>query len=261
MKKLIPLLLFFVALPSWAQRQFDVEVIIFKRAVDAEQTTESWPNELPKIDMSKAGSLNDESYVSSQGAQLLPASQYQLNPQEQQLNAHAGFQVLFHKAWRQGDGGRYASPIFHIRAGRDFSEQFTADGSPRENQGDEVIDGVTEQSVNGPVYELDGKFQVYVEHYLYADLQLDLNEPSVRNVTLEEKELDLAPEDASTDQAQDDTVQVGLMEDVSPIVKEQRFLKAYRMEQKRRMRSGETHYLDHPLLGVIIQVRKVAEQE
>ncbi|MCO4789722.1 hypothetical protein DK293_13990, partial [Vibrio cholerae] len=28
---------------------------------------------------------------------------------------------------------------------------------------------------------------------------------------------------------------------------------------KRRMRSGETHYLDHPLMGVIIQVRRVAE--
>ncbi|MEZ9563487.1 CsiV family protein, partial [Vibrio splendidus] len=44
MKRLIPLLLLFVSLPSLAQRQFDIEVIIFKRAVDAEKVNESWPN-------------------------------------------------------------------------------------------------------------------------------------------------------------------------------------------------------------------------
>ncbi|SDG74503.1 Peptidoglycan-binding protein, CsiV [Vibrio xiamenensis] len=256
MKKLIPLLLFFVALPSWAARQFDVEVIIFKRAVDPEQTAESWPNELPKIDMSNAGSLNDANYVANQGAQLLSPSQYQLNQQEQALKDHAGFQVLLHTAWRQGDGGRYASPVFHIRSGRDYSQQFNADGSLRGGEGSEVIDGVTEQSISGPLYELDGKFQVYVEHYLYADLNLDLKEPSVRNITLEQKDLDLSADNLDST---DDTVQIGMMEDVTPTVKKEEFLKSYRMEQKRRMRSGETHFLDHPLLGVIIQVRKVAE--
>ncbi|MBO0181007.1 CsiV family protein, partial [Vibrio parahaemolyticus] len=30
-----------------------------------------------------------------------------------------------------------------------------------------------------------------------------------------------------------------------------------RMDQKRRMRSSETHYLDNPLMGMIIQVRRV----
>ncbi|NMU76239.1 hypothetical protein HKB17_03900, partial [Vibrio parahaemolyticus] len=34
-------------------------------------------------------------------------------------------------------------------------------------------------------------------------------------------------------------------------------LKSYRMDQKRRMRSSETHYLDNPLMGMIIQVRRV----
>ncbi len=256
MKKLVALLLFFVALPSWAARQFDVEVIIFKRAVDAEQTAESWPNEVSKIDVSNAGSLNDANYMANQGAQLLPASQYQLNPQEQTLKNHAGFQVLMHTAWRQGDGGRYASPVFRIRAGRDYAQKYNPDGSVRGSEGSAVLDGVTEQNIDTPVYELDGKFQVYVEHYLYADVQLNLKEPSMRNVTLEQKDLDLSTENVNN---RDNNVQIGMLEDVTPTVKAEEFLKSYRMEQKRRMRSGETHYLDHPLLGVIIQVRKVAE--
>ncbi|QSA20002.1 hypothetical protein JV197_08680, partial [Vibrio furnissii] len=47
------------------------------------------------------------------------------------------------------------------------------------------------------------------------------------------------------------------LESVSPTVDVESFLKSYRMDQKRRMRSGETHYLDHPLMGMIIQVRRV----
>ena len=34
-------------------------------------------------------------------------------------------------------------------------------------------------------------------------------------------------------------------------------LEQFRMQQSRRMRSGELHYLDHPRLGVIIIARPV----
>jgi hypothetical protein len=34
-------------------------------------------------------------------------------------------------------------------------------------------------------------------------------------------------------------------------------LQPYAFTHKRRMRSGETHYLDNPMMGLIIQVRKV----
>ncbi|GAM76452.1 hypothetical protein JCM19241_3989 [Vibrio ishigakensis] len=56
---------------------------------------------------------------------------------------------------------------------------------------------------------------------------------------------------------ENDNVQAGNMEEVSPKKEVVTYLKSYRMEQKRRMRSGETHYLDHPLMGMIIQVRRV----
>ncbi|WP_367986788.1 peptidoglycan binding protein CsiV [Vibrio sp. NTOU-M3] len=255
MKKLIPLLLFFVAMPTWAQRQFDIEVIIFKRAVNAETTSESWPDSLPQIDMSRAGSLGDANYRSQKGVKLLPKSSYQLNTQEQKLRNHAGFKVLLHTAWRQGDQGRYSAPVFHIRAGRDFSGQFNADGTEKGSVvHSEVLDGITEQTISGPLTELDGKFQIYVEHYLYADVTLDLQAPSVRKVIFEETPV--APSDEIVD-GENSVVQAGMMEDITPSVREERFLKSYRMDQKRRMRSSETHFLDHPLMGAIIQVRRV----
>ncbi len=265
MKKLIPLLLLFVAMPSLAQRQFDIEVIIFKRAVDAEQTAESWPHNPPAINLERSGKLNNASYLETKGARILPLSEYALNDEVKKLQQHAGFDVLLHTAWRQGDQGRFSAPTFHIEAGRDFSSQFNPDGSMVGNDtGNEVLQGITEESIAKPLYELDGKLQIYVEHYLYADIEMDLKAPSIREVKI----LDPQPESEALpelvqplDTEANPVVQVGLMEDVTPTVYKEEFLKSYRIDQKRRMRSTETHYLDHPLMGVLVQVRRVEQTQ
>jgi hypothetical protein len=265
MKKLIPLLMLFIALPSWAGRQFDIEVIIFKRVVNAEKTDESWPNMLAPIQYNNSGYLFSQAYLSSKGARLLPAKSFQLNAQERQLKQHAGFRVLLHTAWRQGDQGKFSSPVFHIRAGKDYSNLFNPDGSERSTSSPAPVTGGTEESVPKPLYELDGKLQVYVQHYLYVDAMFDLKKPSVRDVSVHENPVNLSQD---TDENGNNTnmnhgddsnsnVQLGHLQAISSTVTEQKFLKSYRMDQKRRMRSGETLYFDHPLMGMILQVRKV----
>ena len=254
MKRLIPLLLLFVSLPSLAQRQFDIEVIIFKRAVDAEKVNESWPNAQPKISLERVGSFQDTQYRASKGVKMLPYSEYKLTPQKDKLKQHAGFEVLMHTAWRQGDQGKSSAPVFHIQAGKDFSKQFNADGSEK-GAVTASADGFQEETIDKPLYELDGKLQIYVQHYLYAETTLDLKAPSVREVKLQEQQIEL---DSPVSGAESN-VQVGNLTEISPTVEVEEFLKSYRMEQKRRMRSTETHYLDHPLLGMVIQVRRVAQ--
>lgn len=270
MKALIPLLLLFVSMPTLAKRQFDIEVIIFKRAVTPSQVDESWPNNLPPIDLKKSASFANANYLKKKGATLLPKSAYQLNAQAATLRQHAGYKVLLHTAWRQGDEGSNRSPIFHIQAGKDYSEKFRLDGHERTNDQSsspqnrtsatsnaQPQDGTTadveERNVPKPIPELDGTLQVYVQHYLYVKTDLDLKEPTTQEVVLKDRPLNLemGPDD------QDSDVQLGHLESVSPTKTVETFLKPYRMEQKRRMRSGETHYLDHPFMGMIIQVRKV----
>lgn len=253
MKRLIPLLLLFVSLPSLAKRQFDIEVIIFKRAVDAEKVNESWPNTQPKISLERVGSFQDTQYRASKVVKMLPYSEYKLTPQKDKLKQHAGFEVLMHTAWRQGDQGKSSAPVFHIQAGKDFSKQFNADGSEK-GAVTASADGFQEETIDKPLYELDGKLQIYVQHYLYAETTLDLKAPSVREVKLQEQQIEL---DSPVSGAESN-VQVGNLTEISPTVEVEEFLKSYRMEQKRRMRSTETHYLDHPLLGMVIQVRRVA---
>ena len=255
MKRLIPLLLLLVSMPSLAQRQFDIEVIIFKRAVDAEQVNESWPNSLPEISLERAGSFQNSQFRAKKGVQMLPYSEYELNGEKEKLRKHAGFEVLMHTAWRQGDEGRNAAPVFHIQAGKDYSQSFNADGSEKSAVVTTNAEGIKEETIDKPLYELDGKLQIYVQHYLYAETTLDLKAPSVRELTLQEQQIELD----SPVSGGDSTVQVGNLTEISPTVKVEEFLKSYRMDQKRRMRSTETHYLDHPLLGMIIQVRRVAQ--
>lgn len=254
MRFLIPLLLLCVSMPSWAQRQFDVEVIIFKRTVDAEQTNESWPNKLPEIVIASAGDFQDSEFRQSKGVSMLPSSSYQLLSQKEALERHAGFDVLLHKAWRQGDRGKGSAPIFHIRAGKDYSKTYNPDGSEKQVMAETPIDGITEVSIDNPLYELDGTLQVYVQHYLFVETTLDLKAPSVREITIESTSLE---NNADQLGQVDGNVQLGNLTQVTPTVTVEQFLKGYRMDQKRRMRSGETHYLDHPLLGMVIQVRRV----
>ena len=258
MKKLILLLLFIFSIPGYAaERQFDIEMIVFKRAVNPENVKETWTNSLPDIDLSKAGTFQDIEFTAMKGVSNLPSEQFQLNEQVNKLKKHAGFEVLFHNVWRQGDEGKSRAPVFRIRAGKDFSKQFNINGSQKV-QFTDLTDAngetLTEQTIDKPLYELDGKIQVYVQHYLFLEAELDLKAPSVRDVVLEDKQLDLSTPESN------DTVQIGNLEKISPTIQVEEFLKSYRLGQKRRMRSTETHYIDHPLMGIIIQVRRVPPQ-
>lgn len=296
MKKIIYALILLASWPSFA-RQFDIEVILFKRDVEPSSYQESWPDVLDPINLERAFSYRDKAMMNKNGAFLI--SQYKLNDVYQKLQNHAGFKPLMHVAWRQDDSGASRSPIFHIQAGQDFSDRFVADGrtiadanadlslvpldaptpTPALVEGDENLTPETPAIQSGPILELDGTMQVYVQHYLYVVTELDLkvpgkhefivNTPTEKEVTVEdsiegdvvgisnEENIDVANAELEPTQPLNDNIQLGHLEDVTPETEIKEFLKSYRMKEKRQMRSGETHYIDHPLMGMIIQVRKV----
>ncbi|MGF1869569.1 peptidoglycan binding protein CsiV [Photobacterium indicum] len=277
MKKLIYLLLLAVSWPSFAARQFDVEVILFKRNINPEQVNESWPEQLKQVDMQGALSLEDTAALKAKGVTILPSSQYALDTQYNKLKKHAGFTPLAHIAWRQGDQNQANAPKLYITAGRDFSEQFLPDGRSKKDVEQPTnaisIDSATDSDVgddadakSDSLYQLNGMLQVYVQHYLFLDANLDLREPSRREVIMTKpllesivNEQNAMNTDTATENGIDvnSNVQIGHLQEVKKNIKVEEFLKPYRLSQQRRMRSGEIHYLDNPLLGIIIQVRRV----
>ncbi|UJF17432.1 peptidoglycan binding protein CsiV [Vibrio sp. SS-MA-C1-2] len=306
MKKLVFLLLFFVSIPSFAARQFDVEVILFERNQSPDTLSEQWPEHVAAIDYSQAHTTDDEVYLEEKGVTLLDPSEYQLNEQYQTLEKHAGFKPMLHVAWRQGDEPEANSPVFKFALGNDFSDQFNPDGTVISEQDDnvnksaEVItpsttlndastsdDDSTELAVNPALKELEGTIQVYVQHYLFVNADFNLHQPSEKqtiigstildntapNTTAEEgSNEDLAPvstisdTDAAVvtdnmDNTNSNTVAVGTLQQIENQYKTETFLKSFKFKQNQRMRSSETHYLDNPLIGMIIQVRKVDEEK
>lgn len=288
------MLLLAVSWPSFAARQFDVEVILFKRNINPEQVNESWPEQLKQVDMQGALSLEDTAALKAKGVTILPSSQYALDTQYNKLKKHAGFTPLAHIAWRQGDQNQANAPKLYITAGRDFSEQFLPDGrskkdveqptnaisidSDTNNAGISVVtdnstsllsnsnNDVDADASSDSLYQLNGMLQVYVQHYLFLDANLDLREPSRREVIMTKpllesivNEQNAMNTDTATENGIDvnSNVQIGHLQEVKKNIKVEEFLKPYRLSQQRRMRSGEIHYLDNPLLGIIIQVRRV----
>ncbi len=253
MKKPVSLLLLFLCtLPATAAaRQFDIELIVFKRLVNPDQVEESWPGELPAIDFTDVGSLDDHDYRKRKRVSVRSRSSYQLTGMADKLQQHAGYEVLLHQVWRQGDRGPSSAPKFRLQAGKNYTNQYNPDGSQKvsvvNNDGNDPQEEVPEQLL----YELDGKIQIYVQHYLFLETTLDLNIPGNHEIILTDQQLDLADTESG------DTVQVGNLTQVSPAIQQEHFLKSYRMMQKRRMKSGELHYLDHPLMGIIVQVRRL----
>lgn len=284
MKKLIYLLLLAISWPSLAARQFDIEVILFKRNIEPAQISESWPDQPKPINMKGTISFGNEQTLAAKGITLMPPSQYQLTPQYNNLRNHAGFTPLAHFGWRQGDLSKAIAPKFYISAGKDFSAQYLPDGSSKasmiqspasiEAPVSEVAEmteesgivvttdnqteapGVAEETQitpESPLYELEGKIRVYVQHYLFTEAELDLREPGRREVIVGAEPLDMET-DLLTDSS---NVQIGHLQEVKKKVEVEEFLKSYRLDQKRRMRSGETHYFDHPLMGMVVQIRRI----
>ncbi|PSW07288.1 peptidoglycan binding protein CsiV [Photobacterium lipolyticum] len=282
MKKLVYILLLAVSWPTFAARQFDVEIILFKRNINPDQVSESWPDQLKPLDMRGTMTFGNTDSLAAKGVTPLSPDQYQLTNQYQKLQNHAGFTPLAHVAWRQGDEGKGAAPKFHLVSGKDFSDRYLADGTSkaelRRRQlsapdsthdpelGSDITITIGQEGADtdlatdaadseAPLYQLDGSIQVYVQHYLFADVNLDLREPGRREVIVGTEPL----ESDSIETETETNVQVGHLQEVKKKVEVEEFLKSYRLSQQQRMRSGETHYLDHPLMGMIIQVRRVGE--
>ncbi|USH01255.1 peptidoglycan binding protein CsiV [Grimontia kaedaensis] len=273
MKKLIILLLCVISWPSFAERWFDVEVIVFKRNQNPDTVQENWPDAQPDINLSGAVSVFDKQTLAARGLQVLPKNQWQLNAEYNRLANHAGFKPLAHVAWRQNDGGRGAMPKLRFTAGRNFGDSFYIDGTSKDAPlvtSESAPDGYQPtDKASGPMYELDGFIRVYVQHYLFIETDLALREPGERKVLKEVQAVPLPLDNQVATEVEGITAEGS---DVAPVVEGsaltglqklertysvEKHLNSYAFEQKRRMRSGEIHYLDHPLMGLIIQVTRV----
>lgn len=150
-----------------------------------------------------------------------------LNPVVATLNRSSRYQVIMHLVWRQAMHTRELAKPLHIHGGTDFSGQFPAGvnavTAPR-------IDIVTDQPKQPlPLEQVDGTVTLFVGRYLHVLTDLIYRQPAM-------------PRERNSKDEQ---------------ISESNVLVDYTVRNSRKMRSTELHYLDHPLLGILVQITPI----
>lgn len=160
---------------------------------------------------------------------LLGESEYQLAPELEAMSRSSRYRPLFHQAWVQPVSGRDEATLLKIRGGQNYGEQA----------------------------ELEGYLELYVERYFHltTDLQLIHYTRTDNPFRLidDSQGKGLEPYEGLS-------LQQGppLFRSVSSQSADaERYFVATEsisLQQRRRMRSGELHYLDNPEFGMLILI-------
>ena len=161
----------------------------------------------------------------------LPKEQWDLDVQEQRMRWSRDYRVLYHEAWRQ----------------------------PLHEEGNAVSVVITGGEERGRYSELQGTIQLHASRYLHVAASLWLNgDQQVLPELATEPPPTPLPVDGSWEFAVELDRETYLGHEISELdhASPYPYRGAVLLEAQRRMRSGEQHYLDHPLFGVLIKAER-----
>ncbi|MFT7052720.1 MAG: hypothetical protein ACJAU1_000270 [Psychromonas sp.] len=246
-KLLLPIILLCCAFSaSAAERWFEIEVLLFERNISLDKLTEklSDDNLLLNTDNSisilkSTGSTNpvvisaQQYNKNSNNFILLDSSHLKLSAQRKKLAAHAGFKPILHMAWQMPVKPNSSAKPIHLFGGKNL--------------------GLGSQS--GDKWAIDGNFKIYLNHYLFIDSQFIVSQKTVQQKIKEQPAL---VQNSNILESENGVEIIDLNRETEALDNRQQIvIKEALFDQRRRLRSGEIHYLDHPLMGVIVQIRKI----
>ncbi|HEY4731873.1 MAG TPA: CsiV family protein [Gammaproteobacteria bacterium] len=223
--------------PRW----YEIEIIVFENLNQPSDSSESWPsnpgipdsaNALKLVPADAANTDNNPPQAKSPAitAPALPETyplvtnkDFKLAKQDTLLSDSGQYRPLLHVAWRQPVLSQETAKAVHI-----FSSMMQADGPASSNETLALPpqDGTSIQQnadSTAPLNVIDGTIKIALGKYLHMDMDLLYR----------------------TKAAARDEV------DIFGFRKEEDSPSVFRMQQSRRVRSGEVHYFDHPAFGVI----------
>jgi hypothetical protein len=205
--------------------EYKVEMILFSHqdsqgaGAQRGQDSSSWPH----LDNAAELSLNAE----QSDYRMLSEFDKDLTPVVAILHRSPRYQVIMHLVWRQSMPPRALARPLHIHGGTDFSSQFPA-STAGVNISNSI--GVSEQEqLSPPLEQVDGTVTFFVGRYLHIHTDLIYRQPAV-----------ISERHAENDQIRNSNILVD-----------------YLVRNDRKMRSEELHYLDHPLLGILVQITPI----
>ena len=205
------------------------------RNAQAENQVENWAENQTEnnnsAQINAATSHLDDTQADTSIWQALPREQYILDKVADKLERSGRYRILKHIAWRQPVADKNQAQAIQIYAGRDFSELFPERAYRRVEFGDTVASFDTGQPTSNSVRELAGTVRVVITRYLHVYTDLVYRLPTTNPLALEDA------------------------------WQRQQVLVDYAVNSHRRMRSRELHYIDHPLLGILVEATPIEKDQ
>ncbi|MFC1602150.1 CsiV family protein [Pseudomonadota bacterium] len=233
---------------------YEVEIIVFTRDLHPDSLNEVWPVDPGSPDFGNAQPLQPELAAEIQPAEtmnglsieesdattpsipeggasglpvpvgqrlpvpytLIPKDEYRLKTEFKRLRLNNSLQPVVHLAWRQPVTDPKHAKLLYLQTTETSRNAKTISGFESF--------ATTEEA------DLEGTIRVSVNRYLHVELDLLNRIKQTRRYSPYEQSF----EDGLTQQ---------------PLVDNR-----YRMQARRRMRSGELHYIDHPLMGALVKI-------
>ncbi len=240
----LALLLLALCAPAQAQqdRRYQIDVVVYANTDSAANTAETWPDNLhlryPRDweNLQASGSGEHLSRVTNPHPSFSKALS--------SLRLSSRYRILTQESWIQDLQPRSRAPAILLRGGR----------------------------VVGEHHELEGYIRIALERYLYAETDLWLSRfgSNGGNYYLprqpyREAQQDLLFDEELRDQSFENSPEYAeflrqnpqlLQADNTPPLGAEPVERIVVMKQQRRMRSDELHYIDHPLMGLLIIISK-----
>lgn len=203
------------------ERWYQVEIIVFSRSETASQQ-EVWPKNIQLFYPANLILLKPAETIDTNGFVQLKTGERQLNAQAATIAKSGSYTLLFHQAWRQLIDSNNTS-IF-IGGGKTFSGH----------------------------QELEGSIDLHVGQYL----QLQTNLWLTQFVSAQAAGMgsDGWPELPAIPSAELGSGEMRISDSLSDQPADYVSKRTVKINQQRSMRSGEIHYIDHPLAGIIVKI-------
>ena len=159
------------------------------------------------------------SQANSNGFVPLDADTFQLSNKAHALAKSGSYKILKHISWLQPGLAKENAIAIRVHAGKDYKDEFKERSFAQADFSDRQI------PTNHPVNELDGAVKIVLGRFLH--LYTDL---------VYRKAFTLSSGDA---------------------LGRNRILADFPIKTHRKMRSKTLHYIDHPYLGILIEIRPV----
>jgi len=215
---------------------YEIEIVIFTFTDSHSAGSEIWPDLVKtesienSIELHSSNSLtvtpgpDEKAYYYSK----IPADQLKLSKELEKLAKSKKYNVIYHSAWIQPGLDKDNAEFIHIKSVEDPTDMSMIDSispinaNPTGNQISPFL--VTPQNETKSNVLLDGVVKVELGRYLHIYFDLKYQR-------------DLAP-------------QQGVINSSAPNTYKD--IRYYPVQTHRRMRSKEIHYIDHPLIGILV---------